>query len=150
MDDKDFKQQLSQVAEWEIPDAITDVRPNGRGRRSNERKYQLEHEEQFLELFDGKNPTFPPKIIKFKHQAVVCGDCNTVCPDGRTLDYKLIRGPKATAWRTRCLNCDRYKNPYTGRFDLDVHQSQSAMLSWTRGVEESVYATLKTEDSSDD
>ena len=75
MDDKKFKELLSQVADWQIPKLsqteIKEARQRNRGRRSNEELYQEEHEETFLELFEGHNPTMAPELLKVKNQSCV-------------------------------------------------------------------------------
>jgi hypothetical protein len=63
MDKELFKQKLSEVADWHIPKLNeTDIKESkrkgrGRGRPSVEDLYQQEHQEVFLDLFNGINPT---------------------------------------------------------------------------------------------
>ena len=146
MDDKKFKELLSQVADWQIPKLsqteIKEARQRNRGRRSNEELYQEEHEEIFLELFDGHNPTMAPELLKVKNQSCVCEDCGCVCAEGRRKERKLYEtGVQAKRnWRERCLTCGLSKNPFTGRFELT---STEASHVWTKFLRDSrgIYAT---------
>lgn len=124
MDKKLFEQRLTEVSEWQIPKLTeTDIkearqRQRGRGRVSNEELYQQAQEDLFIEEFDGINPTHPPQIVKLKNLGCVCDDCGRHCENGRHLEKKIYEANKKRHWREKCLTCDRFKNPYTGEFDL--------------------------------
>jgi hypothetical protein len=125
MNDEEFKQKLSEVAEWEIPKLTpTDIREakksaRGKHKRTEEELYQIEHEELFLEIFNGINPTMQPQIIKVKCQACTCEDCGMHCENGRQKEKKLCETNRTRHWREKCVTCGKSKNPYTGKFDLD-------------------------------
>jgi hypothetical protein len=141
MDDELFKQKLSEVADWRIPQTLTSTATGeakrGRGRPSKEQLYQAQHEETFLDEFGGVNPTFPPQLLKVKCSAETCGDCGKVCEQGRRKENKLYDGNGKKHWRERCINCGMIKNPYTGEFDLSPAKSSQIwnnFLRDTKGV----------------
>lgn len=129
MDDKLFRQLLSEVAEWQIPKlTATDIKlaeqkKRGKGRPTNEERYQDEHQEVFLDLFNGINPTYPPELVKTKVSATVCEDCGIHCPNGRKKEKKLYQTGTKKNWREKCLTCEKSKNPFTGKFDLTLSQA---------------------------
>lgn len=124
MDDKLFKQKLTEVAEWRIPKTVTGTisgdakRPRKPGRPTKEELYQDEHEQVFLEMFDGTNPTFPPQITQVKRTACECADCGRTCPNGRETEAKLHQKNGKKAWRQKCVTCGMFQNPFNGKFEL--------------------------------
>lgn len=140
MDDKLFRQKLSEVAEWQVPKlSVTDIkeakqRQRGRGRPSNEDLYQEAHEEIFLEIFDGVNPTVPPQLIKLKNSAVNCEDCGRLCENGRLKETKRYVCNNKPHWRDHCMECNRWLNPYTGKFDLANSNVSVVWNSYMRDV----------------
>ena len=83
MKQEDFKQKLSEVAEWKIPETPRETSLNAkkkRGRKSNEDEYMELREEMFYEEFGGVNPTYPPMLTKLKRSATICDDCGDHCP----------------------------------------------------------------------
>lgn len=121
MDDKLFKQKLSEVAEWKIPDTPRETSLNAkkrRGRKSDEEKYQEEHEQVFMELFDGVNPTYAPMITKLKTQGCDCTDCGRFCDQGRRVEFKHFDTNGTPHWRGSCKTCGLWEDPYTGEFTL--------------------------------
>ena len=139
MDDKLFKQLLSQVAEWHIPETITstkDGKPKKlrkRGRPSAEDKFLEQQEEIFLEQTGGVNETFPPQLLKLKNCPTVCEDCGKDCPNGRHAEKKLYQTGDKPNWRERCLTCQKSRNPFTGKFDLSFSE---ASFVWTDYLKE--------------
>lgn len=133
MDDEEFRQKLSEVAEWHIPKlTITDIRiaeqkKRGKGRPSNEELYQDEHEEIFLDLFNGINPTHGPEVTQIKRAAVTCEDCGNHCPNGRETEARLHKKNGKTAWRQKCVTCSCFQNPFTGEFNL---KGTAASVKW--------------------
>ena len=137
MDNEEFKKKLSEVANWKIPETPRETSLNAkkkRGRRSKEEIYQEEHENVFLEIFDGVNPTYPPLITELKLAAVDCGSCGKHCPKGRKTEKKIYEANKIRHWRERCVTCGMQQNPYTGEFDLD---RQKASIVWNSFLRES-------------
>lgn len=121
MDDELFRQKLTEVAEWKIPDTPRETSLNQkkkRGRKSAEEKYQDEHEEIFMELFEGTNPTYPPMLTKVRRCAINCDDCGAHCPSGREKEAKLHEKNGKAVWRQKCLTCNKYQNPFNGKFEL--------------------------------
>ena len=66
----------------------------------------------------------PPKHLKFepKHLQPVkvehiadCNDCGEPDVVNRTVCYSYVDKPHAH-WRQKCMNCKRYKHPYSGEW----------------------------------
>jgi hypothetical protein len=145
MDDTEYRKKLSEVADWHIPKlSPTDLkestqRKRGRGRPSDEEKYQDAHEEIFLDLYKGINPTHSPELIKVNAKATVCDDCGCDCPQGRKKEKKLYETgkDKKRNWRERCITCNKNKNPFTGKFDLTPSEAPhiwTVFLRETKGI----------------
>lgn len=140
MDDKLFKQKLTEVAEWQLPKlSVTDIkeakqRHRGRGRPSNEDLYQEAHEEIFIELFNGINPTVPPELLKLKNSAVDCEDCGKLCENGRLKEIKRYVSNNKVNWREHCMTCQRWQDPYTGNFTLANSNVSVVWNSYLRDV----------------
>jgi hypothetical protein len=137
MNDDEFKRRLSEVAEWEMPKLTpTDVREaqksaRGKHKRTEEELYQLEHEQTFLEIFQGINPTLKPILTKVIHQPNLC-ECGKVCDDGCPKDLKLHHSNGKSHWRKKCLSCNMTQNPYTGEFDLSPQRASGIWATFLR------------------
>ena len=121
MDDKEFKARLSAVADWRIPKTELETTKGAkkrRGRKTNDEKYMELREEIFQQEFDGVNPTIPPMLTRLKKSACVCEDCGEYCPNGREKEAKLHQKNGKKVWRQKCLTCDKFHNPFTGKFEL--------------------------------
>lgn len=143
MDNEQFKTKLSEVAVWKLPDTPREASLNAkrkRGRPSKEELYQEEHEEQFLDLFDGSNPTYAPMIVKLKIAAVECNDCGLLCENGCHKEKKFYNTSNKPHWRERCLTCNKAKNPYTGEFNLTIAQASMIWNNFLRDTK-GVYAS---------
>jgi hypothetical protein len=103
-----------------------------RGRKTNEEKYQDEHEEIFLELFEGVNPTYPPMLTKVKRCATTC-ECGRVCDNGCEKEAKLYQTKGKNCWRWKCKTCGMTQDPYTGEFKLNA---QKASIVWNSFLKE--------------
>ena len=146
MDEELFRKKLSEVATWRIPEIKeTAGEIKKRGKRSNEERYQALHEKTFFEIYGNVNPSHPIQLKDVKRKGEICGDCGIICNRGREKDYKLYQGKEKTTWREKCIECGKYKNPYTQRFELDSLKAQSALNSYINGSETSSYATLDSE-----
>jgi hypothetical protein len=146
MDNELFKQKLSEVSNWKLPEInVNDINKatKGRGRKSKESEYQEEHEQVFLEMFEGVNPTFPPQLVDLKVQAVDCEDCGKHCPNGRQLESKFYTTNDKPHWRKKCLTCKHWENPLTGKFDIDNGTESS--FAWTDFLRDTkqIYQTRK-------
>jgi Pyruvate/2-oxoacid:ferredoxin oxidoreductase delta subunit len=119
MDEQEFRNKLSEVAEWRIPDILERPTVNLKrtGRKSKEDLYQEQHEEEFAEMFDGVNPTYPVALLSVK-KATDCEDCGQHCPKGRVIDAVVINGPKKSFWRKKCKACGLTQDPYTKEYCL--------------------------------
>ncbi len=77
--------KLSEVAEFRMPKLtasdikISKQKARGKGRPTKEWLYQEEHEEVFIDMFQGINPTHNPELVKVKIQAIDCEDCGDEC-----------------------------------------------------------------------
>ena len=120
MDNKLFKQRLTEVAEWRIPKIkpTASERRAGAGRPSKEEQYLEIHEEAFIEMFAGENPTQALELVKVKRCAEDCEDCGRHCEQGRDLENRKFFTYEPH-WRKRCLTCGMNQNPYTKKFDLN-------------------------------
>lgn len=136
MNDEEFKKRLSEVAEWRIPKiSSTDVKiakqkARGKGRPTKEQLYQEEHEQVFIDLFEGINPTYHPMIVSLKIQPSTCGNCGITCENGCEQQSKLYITRNIKHWRQRCITCERCRNPYTGAWDLTVMQAATVWNAW--------------------
>jgi hypothetical protein len=90
MDNKLFKQRLTEVAEWRIPKIkpTASERRARAGRPSKEEQYLELHEEAFIEMFAGENPTQALELVKVKRCAEDCEDCGRHCEQGRDLENR--------------------------------------------------------------
>ena len=136
MDDAEFKRRLSEVAEWRLPDTPRETTLGAkkkRGRKSKEEQYQDEHEEVFLELFDGANPTYAPMLTKVKRSPTTC-ECGRVCSTGCDKEAKLCQTKDKTIWKWKCQTCGMTQDPYTGEYTLSP---QKASIVWNSFLRES-------------
>ena len=146
MKDEEFKEKLAQVAEWEIPDVNSGGNFKSlkkRGRKTKEKQFQEEHEQQFLEMFGGKNPTVYPIVTKVKVVGCMCEDCGRFCENGRKTEKKVYPTNRPH-WRERCLTCDLNKNPYTGKFDLSNKDASAYWSNWLKIANQKSYVHKKT------
>jgi hypothetical protein len=133
-------QKLSEVAEFRMPKLtasdikISKQKARGKGRPSKEELYQDEHEEVFLDMFQGINPTMNPELVKVNVQPVDCEDCGRHCENGRQQEikfYKKTVGHIAHR-RTRCLTCNKYRDPNTGEYTLPQGPACQVYLNWAK------------------
>jgi hypothetical protein len=135
MDQKLFEQKLSEVADWKIPESLQETSANAkkkRGRKSEEELYQEAHEEIFMEIHGGVNPTITPMLTNVKCQPVDCEDCGQHCPNGRHTEKEYYRTNHGH-WRERCRTCNKHKNPYTGDFDMSAQASPAIWTAYLKG-----------------
>lgn len=148
MDEKLFLQKLSEVAEWHRPQ----TGPNGACSINKRAKSAPEHpgpitQEELDEMSDAEaqdyydrlmaykaslpNDSVGPEIKRLKIQPVNCEDCGNTCANGRKLESKLHQTGKPH-WRTRCVECNLYKDPVTGKFTINPQSVHSYMGSYYR------------------
>lgn len=139
MDKELFKQKLSEVAEWSLPKlSPSDIkeagqRSRGRGRPTKESLYQEAHEVEFLDLFEGVNPTMPPELVKVRDQPTDCGDCGKACSQPPRREIKFYSHPNHKPhWRERCLACRRYRHPDSGLFEIEPGPACQIFLNWAK------------------
>lgn len=143
MNNEKFLDLLSKVAHWEIPDVTTGGNPKkGPGRKSAEEKFQEQHEEVFLDMFNGKNPTLHPVITKVKVASCLCEDCGKFCENGRKKDLSQYHTNRPH-WREKCLTCGMGQNPETGQFDLTKERFNPVWSNWLRKTSDKPYVYKK-------
>ncbi len=132
--------KLSEVAEFRMPKLsaseikISKQKARGKGRPTKEEQYQEEHEEVFLDLFQGINPTHAPELVKLHIKPIDCEDCGAHCENGRQMEIKFYKAvPNHIAHRRdRCLTCNKYKDPNTGEFTLPQGPACQVYLNWAK------------------
>lgn len=126
MDDELFKQKLSEVADWEIP--IT-MESTEQGRENRRRKMAAEDQDCY-------NATYPPKLLKVKIKPQNCEDCGRECPQGRTVDYKVMINKENKRFTKRhCKVCGLHEDPYTGQFSLTGTEASVKWNSYVKPVQ---------------
>ena len=140
MEQKQFEQLLSQVAEWEYPVSMDDAAETYKIRKlaKDMRKKGATDEEIIAALEQYRNDTFPAKLVKIIPQAQACPDCGKNCPTGRVVDYRLYRGKKGQQkWCGKCSVCRKQTNPYDGEYSLTNLTAANVWWEWIRttGVE---------------
>jgi hypothetical protein len=144
MKDEEYKEKLAQVAEWAVPKVTStgNNKPIKKGRKTKEKQFQEAHEQEFLDLFDGVNPTVQPVVTKILVQGCMCEDCGRFCEQGRKTEKKVYPNNRPH-WRERCITCNMNKNPYTGQYDLTNHESSAVWSNWLRKTSDKPYAYKK-------
>lgn len=127
MNDKLFRFLLEQVAETKpLPDD-----PNTHSGIIKTTVEEKQWEQQFLAANGGVNPTKAVMVDKIKPINSTCEDCGQICKFGREIAHK-IHYTYAKHWKTHCKTCDRWKNPYTGDFELTRNQSATVYRRWLK------------------
>jgi hypothetical protein len=131
-------QKLTEVAEFRMPKLkphdikISKQRSRGKGRPSNEELYQEDHEEVFLDLFQGINPTMTPELVKVNIKPKDCEDCGVHLTVSREMEIKYYKATNKhiAHRRERCLVCNKYRDPNTGLFTLPQGPACQVYLNW--------------------
>jgi hypothetical protein len=140
MDKELFKQRLSEVAEFRMPKlSPSDIkeagqRARGRGRPTKESLYQDLHEVEFLDLFQGHNPTMVAELVKVNIKPHDCEDCGQHLTVSREMQIKFYRAMPGhiSHRRDRCVTCNRYRDPNTGEFTLPQGPACQVYLNWAK------------------
>lgn len=135
----ELKQKLLEVAEWEMPKLsktdAKEAKSRARGRRSAEEKYQEEHEEVFLDMFQGINPTHKPVMVKMLIKPQDCEDCGKHLTESREMHIKFYKETPAghiAHWRKHCKVCNKYLDPNTGEYTLSQGPACQVYLNWAK------------------
>lgn len=151
MDDKEFKEKLSEVAEWKIPENMFELeKATPRSRRkakvieydeceSNDSE-DTDTIEEPSEETSAAPSQLPIQLVGIKVRATVCEDCGRRCSSGRETQAKVFQSKTHKAWRIHCLTCGLYQNPYTGEIDLKKEDYVNVWTDWGRGVVNSQFA----------
>jgi hypothetical protein len=144
MKDQEFKQRLSEVADWKIPDTPKDLGMLTRKRKGSKKHEPDEPDEpdELDEDLDSEdqdqplacvNQTHAPILLKVHVQAVDCNDCGQHCPNGRQTEAKLFKKNGQAAWKQHCITCGKFENPYTGEFNLNGLTANMKFQDYMRG-----------------
>ena len=131
MKDNEFKEKLSQVADWELVkiklDSDTKRRLSYTSRKNIEQEelYELEQELAFYEQNNGTNPSIPPEVTKLHCKDEACNDCGKICHGGRKMEHKKYFKQDKSIWRHKCLNCNLTIHPETQQFSLSTHRANT-------------------------
>jgi len=141
MTKEELFQKLNEVAEWRMPKLspseikISKQKTRGKGRPSLEEKYQEEHEEVFLDLFEGINPTMTPELVKLHIKPQDCEDCGIHLTESRQMNIKFYKETPTghiAHWRRHCKNCNKYQDPYTKEYTLPQGPACQQYLNWAK------------------
>jgi hypothetical protein len=150
-----YKELLSTVAEWShthVPENVTRARLQGRMRalekRRQEQQEQLqlesldpladpceeqeEPEDSTVEMTIHENPTLPPLVTKIKYKSTQCDQCGMICEGSVHRQKRIYECADVKHWRERCMTCDRFQNPYTGKFDLPIMEAATVWNGYVR------------------
>jgi len=153
MTNDELRRKMAEVAEFRMPKLtasdikISKQKARGKGRPTNEERYQEEHEEVFLDLFEGINPTHSPELVKLNIKPVDCEDCGRHCENGRQTEIKFYKKtPGHIAHRRdRCITCNRYRDPNTGEYTLPQGPACQVYLNWAKAQYNARNKQAKTE-----
>ena len=139
MDEKEFRRLLSEVAEWRIPETITDtVSGEKRKRKSKDVCEELCDplvEEEVVEEINEQNSvndTFPPQLIRIKCLSQCCEDCGKVCENGRIKQKRIYEANSKRHWRDYCKSCEMFKDPYTDQYTLPKSKAARTWNDYVR------------------
>jgi epoxyqueuosine reductase QueG len=145
MNKLEWEAKLAEVAEWEMPKLnATEIKTASKGRKTKEEQYQNAHEQEFMEIFNGVNPTHTPVVTKIHSQPTTCDDCGKHCPNGRHKEKKVYEANGNKHWREKCITCGMSQNPFTKQFDLTVAEASSRWANYWRDVK-GIYKTERNE-----
>lgn len=135
MDNDEYLKRLNEVAKFALPKP----QPLTRGQKSTIRKKIEKIKQQDLweedtelveaiaileaELDDRKpNWTQPIEFLEFRNNLRDCEDCGKKSIE-RKISSRLCTTPRPH-WRTICSNCKQWRNPETGKFDINGRSVQ--------------------------
>lgn len=125
MRDEEFKQRLTEVAEWHIPLDI-DLQQGVANKLKKLAKLQAEGEPI-------GNPTYPPKLDRIKHPDMACEDCGKIV-QGRKKEIQIYKNKTICGRKEKCVNCGLHKDPYTGQFCLTGTEASIKWNSYAKGA----------------
>ena len=172
MDKKKFEQLLSEVADWHYPilnavgEPITGklldrIKANPIPKpKFDPRDLDEMSEEQLRDLQrrivawqeTQPNENAPPQIDRIKATPVACGGCSSTVEGGPHWERIRFVANDRFYWKTKCTTCKRYRNPWTGEFDIPFGPVAAQTFStWALGRKtNSPYAKNKnSQDKSD-
>lgn len=116
MNNKEFEDKLSQVADWRVPKPTTS--PTLRTDKDHVEQVIVENpstgEKTSKDLSMASNATLPIEITQIKPKP--CQHCERTVTD-QVIKIKRHMTP-TPHWRQRCSACRLYMNPFTNKFEL--------------------------------
>jgi hypothetical protein len=142
MKDEEFKQKLSEVAEWRfvLPEEALKLTSAVKKRYYKPKRVKpviiepeldLDSEEEPL-VVENTKPTI--HLVKPKIQAVDCQDCGQHCEHGRRKEIHFYYKGQHKLIREKCITCQRHKDPYTNEFVLTPGKSNIVWHSYMKSV----------------
>ena len=62
-----------------------------------------------------------------------CEDCGMMCTN-RIVEHKKRITPE-THWMTKCTECNLCKNPYTGKFEMNIAEVNKAWRQYLKSMQ---------------
>jgi hypothetical protein len=154
MTDDEFKQKLSEVAEWGLPKLEQATRTVGLAKHRRGRPPRVSEDvtdddtsndqEDVNLVKDGANITYAPMLVKLKIQPTTCTDCGRYCEHGRQTEAQIYFKNGNKYVREKCFACKRHKDPYTGEFTLNPHSSSVVWHTFMKTSGLKRYTTKRT------
>lgn len=119
MRDEEFKQKLTEVADWEIP-----LDSEGSNQHLKLKKLARLQQQEDVEV----NDTLSPRILNIKYCESSCEDCGKIV-QGRRKEIQVYRNKSVCGLKEKCVNCGLHKDPYTKEFNLTGIE---ASIKWNR------------------
>lgn len=121
MQDEEFKQLLTKIADWELPIVGQNGGPAKPGLRTRVTRVVTDEfgEEHTVEVYEtDENDTVAPRIKKLFPITKPCDDCGRMATDRKvTMKKHGLDGPRPH-WRGKCSACGMHRNPWTGEFNI--------------------------------
>ena len=146
MQEKDFKEKLSEVADWKTAEIKLDsstkrrLKQVSRKNLDPEELYEIEHELAFYEINGGVNPSYPPTLLEVKVCDTPCDDCGKICKGGRKMQHKKFFKEGGSIWRQKCVSCGMTQHPQTKEFNLDTYHANKV---WSLYLNQEGYRNYK-------
>lgn len=124
MDDELFLRRLTELTEWHRPmlgpsGGTSVIKRRGRPPEDPELLAEIQEEQARIQQAEREpNPHVGPRILKILHKPSDCEACDRRLTEPRRVEIKKM-DMDVPIWRHRCLNCNRYRNPETGQWDLE-------------------------------
>jgi hypothetical protein len=82
---------------------------------------------------EGEQGTQQITVTAVKCQGEHCSDCDQWCPNGRQMEYRIMRSSKGRSFvRPTCITCNRHQDPYTKQFGITGTEASALWFSYVR------------------